>query len=126
RVYPYSGHLLPNGWTVSMFLRNFNRKTRLGGLLVLVVLVHSAMPLAGQSTQNPATEVLSRGFDNLELGMDFETAVEALRKSVYFVYRGGPDVSLRPGSPDPILSVAGSGLVSEAYFQFRDGVLYSI
>ena len=69
---------------------------------------------------------ISRGFDNLQLGMDFLSAQEALTQNSNVQYRGAPDVSMRPGTREPLLRALGRGFVDEVYLQFRNDQLYSL
>jgi hypothetical protein len=58
--------------------------------------------------------------------MSLEEAKDALENSRYFIYRGSPDLSLRPGTQEPIIRVRGIGFVEEAYLQFAEDRLYSL
>lgn len=69
---------------------------------------------------------VTRGFDTLQLGMSYDEALEALMESGFFQFRGLPDVSLRPGTEEPLIRVRGSGFIVEAYLQFREDELYSL
>jgi hypothetical protein len=69
---------------------------------------------------------VTRGFDTIRLGMSYDEALQALTESGFFRFRGLPDVSLRPGTQEPLIRVRGSGFIAEGYLQFRDQVLYSL
>jgi len=58
--------------------------------------------------------------------MSLDEAKEALENSRYFAYRGSPDLSLRPGTQEPIIRARGLGFVEEVYLQFSNERLYSL
>lgn len=108
-----------------MAIRSGASSIKLPGILLLFLLGLLA-PTHEAISQEAVRTRLSRGFDRMDLGMSYTQTLEALVQSSYFEFRGLPDLSLRPGGPDPIIFVEGLSFVDEAYFQFRDDRLYSI
>lgn len=71
-------------------------------------------------------ETLSRGFQELQLGLSLEATRERLRGNGNFLYRGAPDVSLRPFDQEESIETEGRGYMERGAFHFADGTLYII
>ena len=88
----------------------------------------AAAPVA--ATAPPAAVVPSgpkgpaRSFRGVELGMDRESAIAALKKDIIFAYRGPEDLSLLPSPNQSLIEVAGLSFVHRGYFQFYEGKLW--
>ncbi len=65
-------------------------------------------------------------FGGVELGMDRDTVIEALKKNHLFAYRGPEDVSLLPSPNQSLIEVSGLSYVKRGYFQFLEGRLWTI
>lgn len=72
----------------------------------------------------PATP--SRAFRGVELGMDRDTVIAALKKDPVFSYRGPEDLSLLPSPNQSLIEVSGLSFVRRGFFQFYDGKLWTI
>lgn len=89
---------------------------------------------AGPSALSPADskpaadtkKTAARGFRGLELGMDREAAIAALKKDPIFSYRGPEDLSLLPSPNQSLIEVSGLSFVRHGYFQFYEGKLWTI
>ena len=66
----------------------------------------------------------ARAFRGVELGMDRESAIAALKKDIIFAYRGPEDLSLLPSPNQSLIEVAGLSFVHRGYFQFYEGKLW--
>jgi hypothetical protein len=66
----------------------------------------------------------SRSFRGIELGMDRDSAIAALKKDPIFAYRGPEDLSLLPSPNQSLIEVAGLSFVRRGYFQFVEGKLW--
>jgi hypothetical protein len=77
----------------------------------------SSQPLAGP-------KAASRSFRGVELGMDRDAAIAALKKDPIFAYRGPEDISLLPSPNQSLIDVAGLSFVKRGYFQFYEGKLW--
>jgi len=94
----------------------------------------SAAPAPGAAgataaTAGPApsgTAALGRSFHGVELGMDRDTVIAALKKDPIFGYRGPEDVSLLPSPNQSLIDVSGLSFVKRGFFQFYDGKLWTI
>ncbi len=91
----------------------------------------SAKTDAGENDKNENSEEdayseLPTGYRNLVLGMDFESAKEALKKDGIFGYRGERDISLLPGKNRTLIETSGSLYIKRAWFQFYENKLYII
>jgi hypothetical protein len=78
-------------------------------------------PAAPSKTSAPA-----RSFHGVELGMDRDTAIAALKKDPIFSYRGPEDLSLLPSPNQSLIEVTGLSFVSRGFFQFYDGKLWTM
>jgi hypothetical protein len=76
-------------------------------------------PTAGQAVPTTA-----RAFHGVELGMDREAAIAALKKDPIFAYRGPEDLSLLPSPNQSLIEVSGLSFVKRGYFQFFEGKLW--
>lgn len=86
-----------------------------------------AILLASMVVLLPATVgALPDAFEGIRLGSSQFEVEDALQSSVFFYYRGAPDVTLRPGTTDLIYEVEGLAHIRDGLFQFRDGSLFSI
>jgi hypothetical protein len=65
-------------------------------------------------------------FGGVELGMDRDAVIEALKKNALFAYRGPEDVSLLPSPNQSLIEVSGLSYVRRGYFQFYDGKLWTM
>lgn len=77
--------------------------------------------------QNP----LPHGYQNIQLGMDFDQAKEELLKNSDFGYHGDRDVSLIPGNNQKLIETdadrgLGLNFLSQCWFQFYNDELYII
>lgn len=81
-----------------------------------------AAPAAAASPKGPAAPATA--FRGLELGMDRESAIAALKKDPIFSYRGPEDLSLLPSPNQSLIEVSGLSFVRRGYFQFFDGKLW--
>lgn len=63
------------------------------------------------------------GFDNLFIGMDYQSALEALDSSDNFIYNSQMPMWI---NDNPVIAANGKGFVDKGYFQFYNGILYSI
>ena len=79
---------------------------------------------AAQGARGPA--VPARAFRGVELGMDRDTVIAALKKDHIFAYRGPEDLSLLPSPNQSLIEVAGLSFVKRAYFQFYEGKLWTM
>jgi len=85
----------------------------------------SATPAtATPATATPATPGVPRSFLGVELGMDRDTVIAALKKNLVFGYRGPEDVSLLPSPNQSLIDVSGLSFVKRGFFQFYEGKLW--
>jgi len=103
---------------------------RLVFFLVVLGVAAGTWAQAGAAPQtSPAptpSKPLSKGFDELKLGMDYQAVSEVLKKSTSFRYRGDPDVSLSPDGKEKIIETKGGFYVRRAVFQFLNDKLFAI
>jgi hypothetical protein len=85
------------------------------------VTVPSAEPAAPAGPKAP-----SRSFRGLDLGMDRDSAITALKKDSVFSYDGPEDISLLPSPNQSLIEVSGLSFVRRAYFQFYEGKLWTM
>jgi hypothetical protein len=71
-----------------------------------------------------AAKAAARAFRGVELGMDRDGAIAALKKDPIFAYRGPEDLSLLPSPNQSLIEVAGLSFVKRGYFQFYEGKLW--
>lgn len=69
---------------------------------------------------------LPSGYRNIKLGMTLDQVKSALLSDGVFGYRGERDVSMLPDGDRNIIETKGSGYLSDCWFQFTDGKLYTI
>ncbi len=87
----------------------------------------AAPPEAGSAAaEAAASEAPARGFGGVELGMDRDAVIEALKKNYLFAYRGPEDVSLLPSPNQSLIEVSGLSFVKRGYFQLYEGKLWTI
>jgi hypothetical protein len=87
---------------------------------------NAAPGTASQAQPADAKKTASRSFRGVELGMDRETAITALKKDPIFAYRGPEDISLLPSPNQSLIEVAGLSFVKRGYFQFYEGKLWTM
>jgi hypothetical protein len=86
----------------------------------------AATGTASQAQPTDAKKTASRAFRGVELGMDRETAITALKKDPVFAYRGPEDISLLPSPNQSLIEVSGLSFVKRGYFQFYEGKLWTM
>jgi hypothetical protein len=105
---------------------------------VLASVLVGALPVGAQSTRAGAAvsdtaiagSGVPRAFRSIELGMDRDAVMEALKilsdpaRKPIFSYRGPEDVSLLPSPNQSLIDAAGMSFVKRGYFQFLDGKLW--
>jgi hypothetical protein len=84
----------------------------------------AADPAAAAAPAAPSAPAAS--FGGVELGMDRDAVIAALKKNALFAYRGPEDVSLLPSPNQSLIEVAGLSYVRRGYFQFYDGKLWTM
>ncbi len=89
-------------------------------LIAAVLILCAGLGLAAQ------TVALSKGYDQLVLGLAYQTAYDALRNNPALDYRGTPDVSMSPGREEKIIETRGGSFINRGVFQFRNDKLFSI
>jgi hypothetical protein len=82
----------------------------------------AAPPADAAGAKGPAAP--STSFRGIELGMDRDSVIAALKKDAIFSYRGPEDLSLLPSPNQSLIDVSGSSFVRHGYFQFFDGKLW--
>jgi hypothetical protein len=81
----------------------------------------------GDAAESPgAKKTAARSFRGVELGMDRDTAIAALKKDPIFAYRGPEDISLLPSPNQSLIEVSGPSFVKRGYFQFYEGKLWTM
>ena len=83
-----------------------------------------APPTAGAPAAPSGPKAPARTFHGLELGMDRDAAIAALKADPIFTYDGPEDLSLLPSPNQSLIEVAGLSFVRRGYFQFYDGKLW--
>jgi len=110
-------------------------KSPLPLLAACLLALAPALPCAAQSaapkddaskTAPGAKAAPAREFGGVELGMDRDAVIEALKKNYLFSYRGPEDVSLLPSPNQSLIEVSGLSFVKRGYFQFYEGKLWTI
>jgi hypothetical protein len=79
---------------------------------------------AAQPQMTSTAKAPARAFRGVELGMDRDSAIAALKKDSIFAYRGPEDLSLLPSPNQSLIEVAGLTFVKRGYFQFYEGKLW--
>jgi len=87
---------------------------------------NAASGTAPQAQPTDAKKTASRTFRGVELGMDRESAITALKKDPVFAYRGPEDISLLPSPNQSLIEVSGLSFVKRGYFQFYEGKLWTM
>jgi len=82
----------------------------------------TAQAAAAPTAKGPAPP--ARSFRGVELGIDRDAAIAALKKDTIFAYRGPEDLSLLPSPNQSLIEVAGLSFVRRGYFQFYEGKLW--
>ena len=98
----------------------------------ILALAASSLSAQAQATPDAAVQppaatgpqVTARAFRGIELGMDRDAAIAALKKDSIFSYRGPEDLSLLPSPNQSLIEVAGLSFVKRGYFQFYEGKLW--
>jgi hypothetical protein len=91
----------------------------------------AALACSAQASASPAdtvknAEAPARAFRGVELGMDRDTAIAALKKDPVFSYRGPEDLSLLPSPNQSLIEVTGLSFVKRGFFQFYEGKLWTM
>lgn len=84
----------------------------------------ASSPATTPAAASSAPKAPARAFRGIELGMDRDSAISALKKDPIFSYRGPEDLSLLPSPNQSLIEVSGSSFVRRGYFQFLDGKLW--
>ena len=71
-------------------------------------------------------ETVPRSFGEIALGLSLEEARQRLQGDRNFLYRGPPDVSLRPFDQEESIETEGRGFMERGAFHFADDTLYII
>lgn len=69
---------------------------------------------------------LPSGYRGITLGMSLDQVKSALLRDAMFGYRGERDVTMLPDGDRNIIETKGNGYLSDCWFQFTDGKLYTI
>lgn len=69
---------------------------------------------------------LPSGYREIKLGMTLDQVKSALLRDAAFGYRGERDVSMLPDGDRNIIETKGNSYLSDCWFQFTDGKLYTI
>jgi hypothetical protein len=97
------------------------KTNRSAALSALAILLSTFMASPGALAQAAAP---ARSFHGVELGMDRESTIAALKKDPIFAYRGPEDLSLLPSPNQSLIEVAGLSFVHRGYFQFYENKLW--
>ncbi len=89
----------------------------------LIFIAFSSSFLWAQSSVDRRDIIPPQGFQNIQLGDSVDTVKETLKKSIYFYYRGDPDVSFLPKTEQILIEVSGRIYIRRGYFQFLNGKL---
>jgi hypothetical protein len=92
--------------------------------LCMPTLGAQAQASAQASAQAQKQAAPNRAFRGVELGMDRDTVIAALKKDPVFSYRGPEDLSLLPSPNQSLIEVSGSSFLKRGFFQFLDGKLW--
>lgn len=87
-------------------------------ILILLFLVSAAVAFSQAS--------LPSGYHEIKLGMTLDQVKSALLRDAAFGYRGDRDVSMLPDGDRNIIETKGSSFLSDCWFQFTEGKLYTI
>ena len=94
------------------------------GFIFSLFVFSVAFNVSAQSTIGSGEETVTpEGFQNIHLGDTVNRVKDLLKKSVYFYYRGDPDVSFLPETEQTLIEVSGRYYIKRGYFQFKDGRL---
>ncbi|HOX31975.1 MAG TPA: hypothetical protein PLB91_06565 [Spirochaetales bacterium] len=80
---------------------------------------------AAQAAEGGEAAVPS-SFRGIELGMERDEVIAALKKDPVYAFRGPEDVSLLPSPNQSLIDVSGLSFVKRAFFQFYEGKLWAI
>jgi hypothetical protein len=105
--------------------------TAILAIAALSLSAQASPPAAAPGDSAPAAatdakKTASRSFRGVELGMDRDTAIAALKKDPIFAYRGPEDISLLPSPNQSLIEVSGHSFVKRGYFQFYEGKLWTM
>lgn len=110
------------------------RNTPVPALMALLAVLAASPTASAQAAAAPAPAAVApaskgpaapaRAFRGIELGMDRDSAIAALKKDPIFAYRGPEDLSLLPSPNQSLIEVAGLSFVRRGYFQFFEGKLW--
>jgi hypothetical protein len=109
------------------------RGIRLLALTATMAVFAAAQSALAQAAEPPAAMPVTvtapsvapaRAFRGIDLGMDRDSAIAALKKDPIFAYRGPEDLSLLPSPNQSLIEVAGLSFVRRGYFQFFEGKLW--
>jgi hypothetical protein len=76
--------------------------------------------------QEGVNNALPRGFRNITLGLEYETAERQVSADTAFAFRGQPDVSIALSDGEPLIDTRGRGYVDRGVFSFYENRLFSI
>jgi hypothetical protein len=109
------------------------RGIRLLALTATMAVFAAAQSALAQAAEPPAAMPVTvtapsvapaRAFRGIDLGMDRDSAIAALKKDPIFAYRGPEDLSLLPSPNQSLIEVSGLSFVRRGYFQFFEGKLW--
>jgi len=86
----------------------------------------AAPPAPGAKPEAEKKAAPAREFGGVELGMDRDAVIEALKKNYLFAYRGPEDVFFLLSPNQSLIEVSGLSFVKRGYFQFYEGKLWTI
>ncbi len=83
-------------------------------------------PVFAQTTEGGSiADQLSRGFRDIQLGMEFDAAEEAIAGDPAFDFRGRPDVSITLSDGEPTIDTNGRSFVRRGVFSFHRERLFT-
>lgn len=95
-------------------------------MIALLGLILTAGVSGQQENADLERPAVPRGFGDLLLGLSLEEARSRLQGNTNFMYRGAPDVSLRPFDQERSIESEGRGFMERGAFLFEDDYLYII
>lgn len=94
--------------------------------LFLVILFLVVASVAAQTQDRESTSPqLARGFRDIQLGMEYPAAEEAIAGDTAFTFRGRPDVSIALGDGEPTIDTNGRTFVRRGVFSFHQRRLFT-
>jgi len=88
--------------------------------------IHAQTDKPNDSAASKETKPLPRQFREISLGMGLDNLKDALLKDKLFNFRGDRDVSFLPVREESLVETTGSSFVRRAFFQLRDGILFTM